>query len=177
MSELNIVLLGPPGAGKGTQAARLSEDFGLRYIATGNMLRDAVREGTELGKKAKEYMDRGDLVPDDLIIEMIKEALEQGDLDHFGKLMAESHQSLRDDYEVSSEELDLMVELAQKIDGVYGARMTGGGFGGCTVNLVRNEKVDEFSARVAEGYEQVTKIKPEIYITTAADGAEEVSHG
>jgi adenylate kinase len=79
MSELNIVLLGPPGAGKGTQAARLAEDFGLRYIATGNILRDAVREGTELGKQAKEYMDRGDLVPDDLIIAMIKECLEQGD--------------------------------------------------------------------------------------------------
>ena len=79
MSELNIVLLGPPGAGKGTQAARLAEDFGLQYIATGNMLRDAVREGTELGSKAKEYMDRGDLVPDDLIIAMIKQSLEQDD--------------------------------------------------------------------------------------------------
>src|SRR5688500_12216101 len=79
MPELNIVLLGPPGAGKGTQAARLAEDFGLQYIATGNMLRDAVREGTELGRKAKEYMDRGDLVPDDLIIAMIKESLEQDD--------------------------------------------------------------------------------------------------
>ena len=76
MSELNIVLLGPPGAGKGTQAARLAEDFGLQYIATGNMLRDAVRDGTDLGRKAKEYMDRGDLVPDDLIIAMIKESLE-----------------------------------------------------------------------------------------------------
>ena len=103
------------------------------------------------------------------------EALEQGDLNRFGKLMAESHLSLRDDYEVSSDELDLMVELAQPIEGVYGARMTGGGFGGCTVNLVRAENVEEFRARVAEGYEQVTKIKPEIYITTAADGAEEVA--
>ena len=73
MPELNILLLGPPGAGKGTQAARLVEDFGLHYIATGNMLRDAVREGTELGQKAKEYMDRGELVPDDLIIAMIIE--------------------------------------------------------------------------------------------------------
>ena len=79
MSELNLVLLGPPGAGKGTQAARLAEDFGLQYIATGNMLRERVREGTELGQKAKEYMDRGDLVPDDLIIAMIKESLEQDD--------------------------------------------------------------------------------------------------
>jgi len=82
------------------------------------------------------------------------EALEQHDLSRFGKLMAASHVSLRDDYEVSSDELDLMVELAQKIDGVYGARMTGGGFGGSTVNLVREENADEFRARVAEGYER-----------------------
>jgi adenylate kinase len=79
--ELNLVLLGPPGAGKGTQAERLSKDFGLRYIATGNMLRDAVRNGSELGRQAREYMDRGDLVPDELIIAMIKEALEQPDAD------------------------------------------------------------------------------------------------
>jgi adenylate kinase len=79
--ELNLVLLGPPGAGKGTQAERLSKDFGLRYIATGNMLREAVRDETELGQKAKEYMDRGDLVPDELIIEMIKETLGDPDAD------------------------------------------------------------------------------------------------
>jgi adenylate kinase len=73
--ELNLVLFGPPGAGKGTQAQRLVEDFNLRYLATGNMLREGVRDGTELGRKAKEYMDRGDLVPDELIIAMIKECL------------------------------------------------------------------------------------------------------
>jgi adenylate kinase len=77
--ELNLVLFGPPGAGKGTQAERLVDDFKLRYLATGNMLREAVREGTELGREAKEYMDRGDLVPDDLIIAMIKERLEAPD--------------------------------------------------------------------------------------------------
>jgi adenylate kinase len=71
MSELNLILLGPPGAGKGTQAARLTEDFHLPYIATGDMLREQVKKGTELGKQAKEYMDRGDLVPDDVIIGMI----------------------------------------------------------------------------------------------------------
>ncbi len=81
MPELNLVLLGPPGAGKGTQAERLSKDFGLRYIATGNMLREAVRNQTELGQKAREYMDRGDLVPDELIIEMIKETLGDPDAD------------------------------------------------------------------------------------------------
>jgi adenylate kinase len=77
--DLNLVLLGPPGAGKGTQAERLAKDFGLPYIATGNMLRDTIREETELGARAKEYMDRGDLVPDEVIIEMIKERLEQPD--------------------------------------------------------------------------------------------------
>jgi adenylate kinase len=77
--ELNLVLIGPPGAGKGTQAERLVEDFKLRYLATGNMLRDAVREGTELGRQAKEYMDRGDLVPDGLIIRMIEERLTEPD--------------------------------------------------------------------------------------------------
>ncbi len=79
MSELNLVLLGPPGAGKGTQARRLIEDFGLPYVATGDMLREAVREGTELGEQAKRYMNNGDLVPDDLIIRMILERLDQPD--------------------------------------------------------------------------------------------------
>ena len=103
------------------------------------------------------------------------EALERGDLNEFGPLMAESHQSLRDDYEVSVRELDLMVEFARRIDGVYGARMTGGGFGGCTVNLVAVEQTEEFRERVARWYEEATKIRPEIYICNAADGAEEVT--
>jgi adenylate kinase len=75
VSELNLILVGPPGAGKGTQAEKLTEDFGLPYYATGNILRDAVAQGTELGKKAKEYMDAGDLVPDEVIIGVILEAL------------------------------------------------------------------------------------------------------
>jgi galactokinase len=103
------------------------------------------------------------------------EALEQHDLNRFGRLMRASHVSLRDDYEVSSEELDLMVELAKKIEGVYGARMTGGGFGGSTVNLVNEEKADEFRARVSNEYERVTGLKPEIYVRSAGSGAEEVS--
>ncbi len=73
MAELNLILLGPPGAGKGTQAERVSEDFNLPYIATGDLLRAAVGAGTELGAKAKEYMDRGELVPDDVIIGVILE--------------------------------------------------------------------------------------------------------
>jgi adenylate kinase len=71
LSELNLILLGPPGAGKGTQADRLRDDFGLPHISTGDMLRAQVAEETELGKQAKSYMDAGELVPDDVIINMI----------------------------------------------------------------------------------------------------------
>lgn len=102
------------------------------------------------------------------------DALEQGDLARFGHLMGESHRSLRDDYEVSSEELDLMVEIAQKIEGVHGARMTGGGFGGCTINLVADSQVDEFQKRVFREYKRATKLRPEIYVCTAANGSEEI---
>ena len=73
VSELNLILLGPPGAGKGTQAERLQEDFDVAYIATGEILRKAVADGTDLGKKAKQYMDKGDLVPDEVIIGVILE--------------------------------------------------------------------------------------------------------
>jgi adenylate kinase len=75
MSELNLILLGPPGSGKGTQGERLTEDFRLPYYATGDILRAAVRDGTELGRKAKEYMDRGDLVPDEVIVGVIGERI------------------------------------------------------------------------------------------------------
>ena len=76
MSELNLILLGPPGAGKGTQAQRLVDDFDLPYYATGDILRGAVKDETELGREAKEYMDKGELVPDDLIVRVIGERLD-----------------------------------------------------------------------------------------------------
>ncbi len=79
MSELNLILFGPPGAGKGTQAARLQEDFRLPYVATGDILRAAVREGTELGLKAKGFMDAGKLVPDELLIDLIIDRLSADD--------------------------------------------------------------------------------------------------
>ena len=76
MAELNLILLGPPGAGKGTQAERLCEDFELPYFATGDILRAAVKEESELGREAKEYMDRGDLVPDDVICAVAVERID-----------------------------------------------------------------------------------------------------
>jgi adenylate kinase len=95
MSELNLILLGPPGAGKGTQAARLREDFDLAYIATGDLLREHVREQTDLGREAKAYMDDGKLVPDDLVIKMILDKVEdEGDdgflLDGFPRNVAQA---------------------------------------------------------------------------------------
>jgi adenylate kinase len=79
VSELNLILFGPPGAGKGTQAARLQEDFRLPYVATGDILRAAVKEGTELGQKAKGFMDRGALVPDDLLIDLVVDRISADD--------------------------------------------------------------------------------------------------
>jgi galactokinase len=101
-------------------------------------------------------------------------ALDRGDATAFGLLMADSHRSLRDDYEVSCAELDIMVKRAGEAKGVFGARMTGGGFGGCTVNLVQTEHVEEFKGAIAEGYEKATGRAPEIYVSPAAEGAAEV---
>jgi galactokinase len=102
------------------------------------------------------------------------QALETGNADRFGELMLASHQSLRFDYQVSSPELDLLVDAAKEIDGVYGARMTGGGFGGCTVNLISEDVEDVFRKVVSEIYEGTFDIKPDIYAFEAADGASEI---
>ncbi len=99
------------------------------------------------------------------------DALQGGDLVRFGQLMYESHASLREDYEVSCRELDLLVELASTCEGVYGARMTGGGFGGCTVNLVRSDAVDRFEDRITDSYAKATGKKPDLFVCSAAQGA------
>jgi galactokinase len=101
-------------------------------------------------------------------------SLSVGDLVCMGKLMRDSHASLRDLYEVSCRELDVMVEAAADLTGFIGGRMTGGGFGGCTINLVREENAEEFAANIAERYRNATSIVPRTYLCSAEDGAREV---
>jgi galactokinase len=101
-------------------------------------------------------------------------ALREGQIHIFGELMADSHKSLRDDYAVSCPELDLMVDIATKQPGVYGARMTGGGFGGCAISLVSRSDTAEFKRHVAAAYYSATGRHPDIYICDASQGAERV---
>jgi galactokinase len=103
------------------------------------------------------------------------DSLRKGDLARVGELMRQSHDSLRDLYEVSCSELDIMVEAAQDLPGFVGGRMTGGGFGGCTVNLVREEEARAFATKIAERYQQKTGINPQVYLCTAEDGAKELT--
>ena len=98
-------------------------------------------------------------------------ALENGNLPRFGKLMYESHRSLRDDYEVSCRELDLLVELTTASTSVYGSRMTGGGFGGCTITLIESDAAENFQSRIATLYKEQTGITPDIYVCSATEGA------
>jgi galactokinase len=99
------------------------------------------------------------------------DCLRSGDLDQMGRLMSDSHRSLRDLYEVSCRELDAMVDAAEGLPGYYGGRMTGGGFGGCTVNLVASDHAEAFRESIAGRYRERTGISPEIYVCSPADGA------
>lgn len=98
------------------------------------------------------------------------DCLRSGNLDQMGRLMRDSHRSLRDLYEVSCNELDAMVEAAAGLPGFYGGRMTGGGFGGCTINLVAAEHTQAFQETIAQRYRERTGITPEIYVSSSADG-------
>jgi galactokinase len=104
-------------------------------------------------------------------------ALEAGQIEALRQLTADSHRSLRDDYEVSCRELDIMVDLAVMQKGVFGARMTGGGFGGCTINLVKAADSEEFRKRVAQEYKAATGLTPNIYVCEASQGAEKIETG
>ena len=116
MPELNLILLGPPGSGKGTQGERLQEDFRLPYYATGDILRTAVAEGSELGRTAKEYMDRGDLVPDEVIIGVIAERVESDEaadgfiLDGFPRTVGQA-EALGDEMETLGRTVTAAVQI------------------------------------------------------------------
>jgi galactokinase len=128
----------------------------------------ARHEGTldEETRRRVEHVVREDV----RVLETVQ-ALEEGDLATVGRLFAESHRSLRDLYEVSSPELDAMAEIAWATDGVEAARMTGAGFGGCTVNIVRRDAVERFRAAVEREYPERTGRTPRFLVVEAADGA------
>ena len=143
----------------------LPEIKSLRDVSVEDFNRFAGKLPDEVSKRARHVVEE---------IERTNQAeglLEAGNIHQFGKLMNECHISLRDLYEVSCPELDSMVRIAQSLDGCYGARLTGAGFGGCTVNLVAHEKAEVFARFLAKGYQSETGYQPEIYITHASNGA------
>jgi galactokinase len=115
------------------------------------------------------------IVTENARVEEAGAALEAGHVAAFGRLMNESHVSMRDDYEISCLEIDILVDLAWAIDGVLGSRMTGGGFGGCTVSLVRADAVERFSEQLAAGYRSRTGITPQIFVCSPGDGVAKLS--
>ncbi|HIW50904.1 MAG TPA: galactokinase [Candidatus Blautia intestinavium] len=102
-------------------------------------------------------------------------ALKEDNVEEFGRLMNASHVSLRDDYEVSCQEIDILVDLAWKIPGVVGSRITGGGFGGCTVSIVKNDAVDTFISTVGEKYKEAVGHEAEFYVVDIGDGAHKIA--
>lgn len=161
-------------------ARRAECEEGVRHLALKNPAIRALRDATlsDLEKSKGElsgavYRRCRHVITENARVQAAMDALLHRDFLEFGRHMYASHQSLRDDYEVSCRELDTLVELASRLAGVYGARMTGGGFGGCTVNLVRAEDSNEFQSKIATQYEKATSIKPTIYICKAANGAQQ----
>jgi galactokinase len=148
-----------------------------KYLPDAQALRDVTPEDLEAyGHELPDIVRRRcrHVIGENAGVLQAAAALEPGDLQAFGNLMLESHRSLRDDFEVSCPELDLMVELAEQLEGVYGTRMTGGGFGGCTIALVQAGCVEAFKRTVQEGYERSTGCKPEIYVCSTAEGVGQI---
>ena len=146
-----------------------------RYLFEVRALRDVTRGDLERYKHllpGTVYRRCRHVVTENQRVLAAAEALQAQDAKRFGHLMYLSHASMRDDYQVSCKELDLLVDLAASSTGVYGARMTGGGFGGCTVNLVRADRASAFKAHIAQAYRERAGITPDIYICDPAQGAE-----
>lgn len=140
-------------------------------------LRDATLEELERRRDVlpeNEFRRARHVVTENQRVQDFISACEAGDVASMGRLLVDSHRSLRDDYEVSCEELDFLVETALGVPGVLGARMTGGGFGGCTVNLVRKEAVDGFGPAIEEAYRRRFGLTPPIYPCVPSAGAGEL---
>jgi galactokinase len=137
----------------------------LRDVSRQQLTAVADRMPTLLYKRASHVVTENDRVI------QTADGFRAGDFERVGQLMRDSHRSLRDDYEVSCRELDLMVEAAEGLPGYYGGRMTGGGFGGCTVNLVDHSKASEFAEKIAERYQRATEVFPDVFICFPANGA------
>jgi galactokinase len=136
-------------------------------------LRDATTEQLDAvaaGISIRVYRRCRHVISENARVLQAASALEAGDFQRVGRLMDESHRSLRDDYEVSCAELDVMVTIARALDGVYGARMTGGGFGGCVVALVENSATERVQARIRARYETETGRRPEVWVCAAGPG-------
>jgi galactokinase len=166
------------GSAYNTRRAECNE--GVRILASRHPEIRALRDATMQQLKTCEpalplvvYKRCRHVISEDDRVIQAAIALEQKRIDELGKLMAESHRSLRDDYEVSCAELDSLVEIANQVKGTRGARMTGAGFGGCTINLVNSEAVADFQRHVSAEYERRFRVKPDIYICNAADGVRE----
>jgi galactokinase len=142
-------------------AIRSLRDVSLEQLAqSGSLLSD------------KLYRRCRHVVSENERVQRVAELFGQGRTEGLRELMAASHRSMRDDYEISCRELDTMVEIAERQPGLYGARMTGGGFGGCTINFVHMEHAAEFQRRVSAEYEAAIGLHPDIYICEASQGAE-----
>ncbi|HLO16103.1 MAG TPA: galactokinase [Anaerolineales bacterium] len=138
----------------------------LRDVNVEQFNRCAGRLPEEISKRARH------VVEEIARSKQVEALLDAGNIQRFGELMNECHASLRDLYEVSCPELNVMTRIAQSLDGCYGARLTGAGFGGCTVNLVARDRAESFSKSLAKGYQSEIGYPPEIYITRASTGAE-----
>jgi galactokinase len=112
------------------------------------------------------------VVGENLRVEKAFDALVKGDIKLLGELMFQSHQGLKNDYEVSCHELDVLEEIARRTEGVIGARMMGGGFGGCTINIVRKEVTKDFSEKISQEYKKICGVKTEIHLVEIGNGTE-----
>lgn len=158
---------------------RVRECNEAAHILGRESLRDATPEQVEQAatRMPPEVLKRArHVVSEDLRVNRFGEASNRGDLVQMGKLMVESHRSLQHDYEVSCAELDFLVDTAMGIDGVYGSRMTGGGFGGCTVTMLREDAAGRFEAAVGDAYRRQFGVEPTVYRCIPSAGAGEVNN-